>query len=766
MDQKRDVFISYHTSTAMNIVSELGEKLESQGISCWYAPRDCEGNFDEAIMSALNKASIFLLIINQGSMQSEHVKNEIHAAFTRYSQKHMFITLFQIDDYPVNDTVQYFLGRIHRINGSQPPMKERIEEVVYRISYIKSQLQLNSNFFADCESRILSTVLTPSPIFVGRQREQREIFEFLDKYKKIFVSGMGGIGKSQLVRQFAITYKPSFRSISWASYTTDLKSLIVSDEDIKITNFTRSSSQESKDEYFIRKYDYLLKNLTEEDLIIIDNFDVTTDECLDKIMNLPAKIIFTTRIKQGNNYFVDRIESDEELFELFVKCYPRTLDEKNTSIVKDIIKFLCGHTLAIRMVASIMRNNRISPEQMLNALSVNTVDALDKITHNDTQEQFSIIFNMSNLSEEEQAVIYNLSFFPVSGLETVEFFDLCKLDSYETIDGLIDKNWIIHDAAKDFISVHPIIRDICLKMPYSDELSQTFIDSFIKIVSEYKFDSFERTSLWLYVAQSINAVLPKTSKVFKDFVFATDSLFHHVSMHDTIIKMEKLLLETDLLQDLERIDACLKIANAYRCKEIKESLYEYIVKAENILSSSDCNEVERAFYQSTIYSNYGWYYRYANEMENSLTAFRNKFDIDIKWHSDDFEKIGWSYFNVGIAYDGIDNFAESYKYLSKACEIFSDHDFKFGVACCNKSLAHLYIKQKQYSNALDCIEKALELFLKTVGENQTDTALCYWVMHEIYRETNEQEKSEQMRVKAYDIMKAIGMESVFENLVK
>lgn len=763
MDQKRDVFVSYHTSTAINVVTELVKKLESQGITCWYAPRDCDSNFEEAIMSALNKASIFLLVINQGSMQSEHVKNEIHAAFTRYSQKHMYITIFQIDDYPVNETVQYFLGRIHRINGIQPPMAERMEEVVYRISHIKNQLQLNSNFFADCESRILSTILTPSPTFVGRQREQREISEFLDKYKKIFVSGMGGIGKSQLVKQFAITYKTSFRSISWASYDTDLKSLIVSDENIKISNFGRSSAQESKDEYFMRKYDYLLKNFTEEDLLIIDNFDVTTDECLDKVLNLPAKIIFTTRIKQGNNYFVDRIESDDELFELFTKHYPRTLDENNQRIVKEIIKLLRGHTLAITMVASTMRNNRIPPKQMLDSLSLNTADTLGKITSSDTHEQLSTVFNLSNLSEEEQAILYNLSFFPVSGIETMEFFDLCKLDGYETIDGLIDKNWIIHDAAKDFIAVHPIIRDICLKMPYSDQLSQTFIDSFVKVVREYKNDSFERTSLWLYVAQSIKTVLPKTAKLFKDFVFATDMIFHWLSMHDTIIEMEKLLLETDL-QDLERVDACLRIANAYRCKEIKDSLYEYILKAENALSSSDCNEKQRAYYQSYIYSNYGWYYQYANEKEKSLTAFRKKLEIDLKWYRDNIENIGWAYFNVGVAYNELDNFPESFQHLSKASQIFSDHNFKFGIACCNKALAQSYVKQKQYSSALDCIQKALELFLQTVGENQADTALCYWVLHLIYRETNEPEKSEQMRSKAYSILKAIGMESVFENL--
>lgn len=35
LDQKRDVFISYHTSTAINIVNELGEKSEQMRVKAY-----------------------------------------------------------------------------------------------------------------------------------------------------------------------------------------------------------------------------------------------------------------------------------------------------------------------------------------------------------------------------------------------------------------------------------------------------------------------------------------------------------------------------------------------------------------------------------------------------------------------------------------------------------------------------------------------------------------------------------------------------------
>ena len=73
-DYKRDVFISYHTSTAADQVRKIAAALEGAGISCWYAPRDCAPQFAEEIVRAIRGCRVFLLLLNTGSNQSEHCK--------------------------------------------------------------------------------------------------------------------------------------------------------------------------------------------------------------------------------------------------------------------------------------------------------------------------------------------------------------------------------------------------------------------------------------------------------------------------------------------------------------------------------------------------------------------------------------------------------------------------------------------------------------------------------------------------------------------
>ena len=67
------------------------------------------------------------------------------------------------------------------------------------------------------------------------------------------------------------------------------------------------------------------------------------------------------------------------------------------------------------------------------------------------------VFEMSNVTREERHILQNLILVPPFGISTETFFDYCKLDSYETIDELIFKHLILHDSARDVISLHPVI---------------------------------------------------------------------------------------------------------------------------------------------------------------------------------------------------------------------------------------------------------------------------------------------------------------------
>ena len=67
-NDNRVVFISYNISTSDEIVRKIAEALEEQGISCFYASRDCEEqtntDFVIPIVNAISNCKIFLLMLN------------------------------------------------------------------------------------------------------------------------------------------------------------------------------------------------------------------------------------------------------------------------------------------------------------------------------------------------------------------------------------------------------------------------------------------------------------------------------------------------------------------------------------------------------------------------------------------------------------------------------------------------------------------------------------------------------------------------------
>ena len=116
-----DVFISYHESSAGALAEQIADALESNGVSCWYARRDLPPGavFSDYIPQAIRKCKVFLLILNEGSNQSEHVKNELNLAFRRIN-RHEQITLvpFRVDNCIVSDSIDYFISRFQITDGN------------------------------------------------------------------------------------------------------------------------------------------------------------------------------------------------------------------------------------------------------------------------------------------------------------------------------------------------------------------------------------------------------------------------------------------------------------------------------------------------------------------------------------------------------------------------------------------------------------------------------------------------------------------------
>lgn len=129
-EPKKDkkAFISYSTGDK-NIADKLCFKLESNGIKCWYAPRDVVGPYAESIAQAIDSSNYFIVILTQNSIKSEHVLNEIDLAFQNLPNEIEFKPI-RIDDAIFTPSFKYYLSRQHWMDASYPPLEDRLNEFV------------------------------------------------------------------------------------------------------------------------------------------------------------------------------------------------------------------------------------------------------------------------------------------------------------------------------------------------------------------------------------------------------------------------------------------------------------------------------------------------------------------------------------------------------------------------------------------------------------------------------------------------------------
>jgi hypothetical protein len=442
--KKIDVFISHHTKTCLKVTEAVCHSLEEKGIRVWYAPRDTHDSYAKNIVEVIKECQVFILILNHESSESFDVLNEINCVAERIRKKEpVHVIPFQISDEEIGADAKYYLGRLHWIDAITPPLEKRIAELTDRVCFIMNQNTKSENDeISNNKNELISTNILNNIHFIGRDKELMEIKECLKNNKCVFLYGIGGIGKSEIVKKYANIHKEEYDKIIFAKYTTTLEQLIISNSSINITNLYRiqnqSSIMESDSEFFERKLE-MLKKIAEKSkvLIIIDNFDTNQDANLEKFLEGNYDVIFTTRNDfefLGNPVIeIDSMSNKEELLQLFSQNYPvvKYLHEQEEYIDK-IISLVKGHTLAIELIAKYMQKSRKKPEDMYEILKEEGINPTitGNINHlfesNTIYNYIKMIFNLSNINEEEKYILMNLSMFSITGIEFNIFLELCN----------------------------------------------------------------------------------------------------------------------------------------------------------------------------------------------------------------------------------------------------------------------------------------------------------------------------------------------------
>lgn len=388
--------------------------------------------------------------------------------------------------------------------------KTLASSVAYRYKKIENLLPILKELeqLSDMETTFLQTQFSyHAANFVGRNRELDEMDKAMLEYQVVFVSGIGGIGKTELVKRYVYEYQEQYRRIVFVSFHNSIMETVCSDE-MPIHNFAREEREEEQ-EFFERKLT-LLKNLTtKEDLIILDNFDVEYDDNLENLLECPCKFIITTRedfrdynYKQINLYEMEQIE---DLVDLFKAYNPIEYSEKEWKDIVFLIELVERHTMTVELIAKYLRTTKDIPVHLLNKMMekegiINTEDIGikhrkdKKMRMESIDNHLQILFDLSGFSDGEKEFIQSLSLLGYVRIRKELFFEYLDIENKEKdLDSLVKKGWIIFDEKKQKISLHQIILDLVYNhMKPSSENCPHIVEGMIMYIQKNTIHRAER----------------------------------------------------------------------------------------------------------------------------------------------------------------------------------------------------------------------------------------------------------------------------------
>lgn len=720
-----DVFISYHRNSSASLVEHIVEALESHGIKCWFAPRDVESKYAGDIVKAIEACKVFLLIMNENSSHSEHVLNEINYAFNRLHQKESIRLLpFRTDHNEPSDDVKYYLGRIHCLDGSFPPEEERISELVSRITYWLQNQDRNESAshsyrqvsLTDCPC-IRSTALIHNTNFIGRVSEIQEIHKLLHSgNNKLFLSGAGGLGKSELARQYALQFSSEYKTIVWFSYNTTILDMLISDQFLCIRGM-ESENQDlttisNREAYYYKKLNYLKDHCGPDTLLIIDNFD-SEDARLTEWMEGNYTMLFSSRLSWENYGYqeltVHPFDQPEDQINLFRRFYKRPINEDDEKILYQIFEKMGFHTYGIELLAKQMQASHVSPEHMLSYFSGKaTVSAKrTKLVMEHVMETMSQIFRISNLSPEKLSILENMTLLPIEGIETELFFELTELEDFMLIDELINSSFIQYNYITDVISLHPLIAGTVTRTnPGFAADCKTYVQNLTERMASFTHYKSHEKRIYLSLAENYYLKWCDPSLPFNlSFMERLGETYAEYFMRDKSIAVMQRLAQLNPIPVKESWYHYY-IANQRRCLAQYDELAKESARSLEIIETVP-ESLDMKQQLSLSYSMMGWAAYHQDRLEDSAMYFEKSLQLRKEILSDNDVLLAWAYYN-------------SANVLYKACKT---------------------------QQAIDYYEEAIRRFLLT-----KETGICvpaYLGIAEAYLETGDFAKADQALSQAF-----------------
>lgn len=295
-----------------------------------------------------------------------------------------------------------------------------------------------------------------------------------EKKRMVFLTGMGGCGKSELARAYAEMHSDEYNEIFWLTC-----------KDGVIPNLIELIA-ESNTLCEVKKDD--LANFSSKVLIVVDNYNTYTQNSLFKLTKESgnADVLFTTRLNRiGSHDKLIPVESDDKeafAYQVFKENYckrprwgdPKVIIECEMESIKTICRSVQYNTMIVSLIGTRLRENddlSISDCALIVRKGVRNIHgeitfSKDLISQSETisrilQMLFKDLFNYS-FTTAEREILSILFLSPSSWYSTDYLLSLCAgtkrvTNHKKAIESLLDFGWLQGNIEE--VSLHPLIAE-------------------------------------------------------------------------------------------------------------------------------------------------------------------------------------------------------------------------------------------------------------------------------------------------------------------
>lgn len=358
-----------------------------------------------------------------------------------------------------------------------------------KLKELKTVNQLGSyKYISNAIRKSLEYVIEESPVdytlvserprsisgFVGRTVELKKIEQCLADEQYVVLSGMGGVGKTVLAREYLAEHKSEYDIIKTVTFDTNMDTTIASIE-------CRGLPDGMKVKERCKEIIKLLNKAEEKAILLIDNFLDKGKECINDrnylnqlIRRLKCKVIITTRMESSSAIKIAEMD-DEDLGTLFLNQLQNRTEhvELFMSKMNELLDVLHHHTLLAELSGKVFDKLDISPEKFIAIMQgedpqypKNSVESSKDNT--DTRRSISAhldtLFSLAGLDEYKVRILLDFSLLPSDKMISTHiaarwFSPYCE-DDFEAMNIL---GWLQYSYDEDerfnTVGLHPLIAE-------------------------------------------------------------------------------------------------------------------------------------------------------------------------------------------------------------------------------------------------------------------------------------------------------------------